>query len=94
MTVSRSGGPRSSRRSSSARALSVHSRPEDQRHDLVTLLGLLDDPRTARAEITTREIGSLRSISDRLAIDDPALGESFEANRLRAARAAYRLLVG
>jgi hypothetical protein len=77
-----------------ARALRVHSRPQDQRHDLVTLLSLLDDPRTARAEITTREIGWIRSISDRLSIDDPALGESFEANRLRVARAAYRVLVG
>ncbi len=75
-----------------ARSLRVHSRPDDQRHDLVTLLGLLDDPRAARAEITTKEIGWVRSISDRLAIDDPAFQESFEASRLRAARAAYRVL--
>ncbi len=39
-----------------ARALPVHSRPQDQRHDLVTLLSLLDDPRAARTEITTKEI--------------------------------------
>lgn len=77
-----------------ARALRVHSRPEDQRHDLVTLLSLLDDPRAARAEIVAKEIKWLRSISDRLAIDDPALAESFEANRLRVARAAYRILAG
>ncbi len=76
-----------------ARALRVHSRPEDQRHDLVTLLSLLDDPRAARAEITVREIGWLRSISERLSIDDRALGESFEANRLRVARAAHHILV-
>jgi len=75
-----------------ARALRVHSRPEDQRHDLVTLLSLLDDPRTARAEITTKEVGWMRSISERLSIDDPALGESFQDTRLRAARAAYRVL--
>jgi hypothetical protein len=75
-----------------ARALRVHSRPEDQRHDLVTLLSLLDDPRAARAEITTRQVGWMRSISDRLSIDDPALRESFEATRLRVARAAYRVL--
>jgi hypothetical protein len=75
-----------------ARALRVHSRPQDQRHDLVTLLSLLDDPRAARTEITTREIGWLRSISDRLSIDDPALHQSFEAIRLRVARAAYRVL--
>jgi hypothetical protein len=76
-----------------ARALRVHSRPEDQRHDLVTLLSLLDDPRAALAEATPKEIGWIRSISDRLSIDDPALQESFEATPLRVARAAYRLLV-
>jgi hypothetical protein len=75
-----------------ARALRVHSRPEDQRHDLVTLLSLLDDPRTARTELTNKEIGWLRSISDRLSIDDHSFQESFEAARLRAARAAYRVL--
>jgi hypothetical protein len=76
-----------------ARALSVHSRPQDQRHDLVTLLSVLDDPRKARAEITPKEIGWLRSIAGRLSIDDPALQESFDVTRLRAAGAAYRLLV-
>jgi hypothetical protein len=75
-----------------ARSLRVHSRPGDQRHDLVTLLSLLDDPRGARAEITAKEIGWVRSISDHLSIDDPAFQESFEASRLRAARAAYRVL--
>jgi hypothetical protein len=75
-----------------ARALRVHSRPQDQRHDLVTLLSLLDDPRAARTEITTKEIGWMRSISGRLSIDDSALQESFEATRLRVARAAYRVL--
>jgi hypothetical protein len=75
-----------------ARSLFVHSQPEDQRHDLVMLLSLLDDPRSARAEITTKEIGWLRSISERLAIEDSALGESFGAARLRAARAAFRVL--
>jgi hypothetical protein len=77
-----------------ARALRVHSRPEDQRHDLVTLLSLLGDPRVARADITVREIGWLRSVSDRLSIDDPALRENFDATRLRVAHAAYRILVG
>jgi hypothetical protein len=76
-----------------ARSLRVHSRTDDQRHDLVTLLSLLDDPRAARAEITNKEIGWMRSISGRLSIDDPTFRESFEANRLRAARAAYRVLV-
>ncbi|MGA9875547.1 MAG: hypothetical protein WBQ21_07045 [Solirubrobacteraceae bacterium] len=45
-----------------ARALRVHSRPEDQRHDLVTLLSLLGDPRAVRAGITIKEIGWLRSM--------------------------------
>lgn len=75
-----------------ARALRVHSRPEDQRHDLVTLFSLLDNPRAARAELASKEISWVRSISDRLSIDDPSLQESFEATRLRAARAAYRIL--
>jgi hypothetical protein len=76
-----------------ARALRVHSRPEDQRHDLVTLLGLLEDPRSARVDMSAKEIGWVRSISDRLTVDDPAFAGSFEADRLRAARAAYRILV-
>ena len=75
-----------------ARALRVHSRPEDQRHDLVTLLSLLDDPRAARTDLSNKEIGWVRSISDRLSIDDPSFQESFGANRLRVARAAYRVL--
>ncbi len=75
-----------------ARALPVHSRPQDQRQDLVTLLSLLEDPRAARGELTKKEIGWMRSISDRLSIDDPALQESFEVARLRVARAAYRVL--
>ena len=77
-----------------ARALRVHARPQDQRYDLVTLLGLLDDPRTACSEITNKEIGWMRSISSQLSIDDPALQESFETTRLRAARAAYHVLAG
>ncbi|HEX5852042.1 MAG TPA: hypothetical protein VFY36_03005 [Solirubrobacteraceae bacterium] len=76
-----------------ARSLRVHSRPEDQRHDLVTLLSLLDDPRAARTELTSKEIGWMRSIDGRLSIDDPSLQESFEAARLRSARAAHRVLV-
>jgi hypothetical protein len=54
-----------------ARALSVHSRPQDQRHDLVTLLSMLDDPRAALATISAKEGRWLRPIADRLAIDDP-----------------------
>lgn len=75
-----------------ARALRVHSRPQDQRHDLVTLLSLLEDPRATRAQVTARELGWLRSISERLAIEDPGLDASFDAARLRAAHAAFALL--
>jgi hypothetical protein len=75
-----------------ARALRVHSRPEDQRHDLVTLLSLLDDPRATRTTLSSKEIGWVRSISDRLSIDDPSFQESFKAAQLRTARAAYRIL--
>lgn len=75
-----------------ARALAVHSRPEDQRHDLVTLLNIVEDPRAAREELSPKEIGWLRAISDRLALDDSGLEASFDAARLRAARAAFALL--
>lgn len=76
-----------------ARALSVHSRPQDQRHDLVILLSMLDDPRAARATISAKEVRWVRSIADRLAIDDPMFEETFDRTRLRTARVAYRLLV-
>lgn len=75
-----------------ARALAVHSRPEDQRHDLVTLLALLSDPRAARQQISAKETGWLRAIEDSLALDDPAFAETFDPARLRVARAAYRIL--
>lgn len=75
------------------RALSVHSRPQDQRHDLVTLLSMLDDPRAARAAISAKEVRWLRSIADRLAIDDPIFEETFDRARLRTARVAFRFLV-
>ena len=75
-----------------ARALRVHARPEDQRHDLVALLSLLKDPRTAREQITGREIQWVRSITDVLAVDDPSRQMSFDAARLRAARAAFAVL--
>ena len=75
-----------------ARALRIHSRPEDQRHDLVTLLSLLEDPRAAREEITSKELAWLRSICDRLAINHPGPEASLDAAHLRAARAAFALL--
>ena len=56
------------------------------------LLSLLEDPRAARAEITSKELGWLSSIFDRLAINHPGLEASFDATRLRPARAAFALL--
>jgi hypothetical protein len=38
-----------------ARALPVHSRPEDQREDIITLLALVDDPDAMRGSLTQAE---------------------------------------
>lgn len=75
-----------------SRALAVHSRPDDQRQDLVTLLALVDDPRTLRGEASAAELGWLKAIGKALALDDPAWERRFDAEHMRAARAAYRLL--
>jgi len=77
-----------------ARAVRVSSHPEDQRYDVITLLTLLTDPRAARTELTRTELKWLRIIEDLLALDDPALLETFDEARIRVARASYRLLVG
>jgi hypothetical protein len=75
-----------------ARSLLEHDRPEDQRQDLVTLLSLMADPRTARESLTKNERGWLRAIETQLDIDDRRLEALFDPGRLRIARAAYRLL--
>ncbi len=54
---------------------------------------MLDDPRAARATISAKEVRWVRSIADRLAIDDPMFEETFDRTRLRTGRVAYRLLV-
>jgi hypothetical protein len=71
----------------------VHSRPEDQREDIITLLALVDDPHAMRKSITQTERRWLRNIEITLALDDPALAARFSLARLRAARAAYQILV-
>ena len=76
-----------------ARALRVHSRPDDQRHDLITLLSLLDDPRTARQQLTKTELGWIRKAEFDLHLRDPDLYGSFDPERLQSAQAAYRLLL-
>jgi Protein of unknown function (DUF3040) len=76
-----------------ARALPVHSRPEDQREDMIALLALADDPHSMRQSITQTERRWLRNIETALALDDPALAARFSVARLRAARAAYQILI-
>jgi hypothetical protein len=76
-----------------ARALPVHSRPEDQREDIITLLALVEDPDAMRRSLTQAERRWLRSIERTLALGDPALPTRFSPARLRAARAAYQILV-
>jgi hypothetical protein len=76
-----------------ARALPVHSRPEDQREDMITLLALVEDPDAMRPSFTQAERRWLRSIESTLALDDPALPARFSLARLRTARAAYQILV-
>jgi hypothetical protein len=76
-----------------ARALPVHSRPEDQREDIITLLALVEDPDAIRPSLTQAERRWLRSIENTLALDDPTLPARFSLARLRAARAAYQILI-
>jgi hypothetical protein len=76
-----------------ARALPVHSRPEDQREDIITLLALVEDPYAMHPSLTHAERRWLRSIESTLALDDPALPARFSLARLRAARAAYQILI-
>jgi hypothetical protein len=75
-----------------ARALPVHDRRDDQREDLITLLSILDDPREARDTIKKQEIRWLRDVDAKLHLDDDDLDELLGIERVRRARAAYRLL--
>lgn len=75
-----------------ARSLRVHDRPDDQREDLVMLLGLMSDPRGAREDMTAKEARWLRDIDERLALEDADLEATYDTAHLRVARAAYRLL--
>jgi hypothetical protein len=77
-----------------ARSLEVHDRTQDQREDLVTLLSLMTDPRTAAESMKKSERRWLRSIESALDIDDHRLEALFAPARLRIARASYRRLKG
>lgn len=76
-----------------ARSLRVHSRPEDQRQDLVTLLGLMTDPRGSAEDMKPSERKWLRTIEAALNLDDPDLDARVDPLSLRIARAAYRRLI-
>lgn len=77
-----------------ARSLEVHERTQDQREDLVALLSLMTDPRTATESMKNTERHWLRSIESALDIEDRRLEARFDPARLRIARASYRLLKG
>jgi hypothetical protein len=74
------------------RSLMVHSDPEAQREDLVTLLSLMSDPRQASAELKSSERNWLNDARARLALDDEELASRFAPEVLRAARAAYQIV--
>lgn len=76
-----------------ARAMRVHSRPEDQRQDLISLLGLLTDPRAALDDLTTTERKWLRTIEAKLRLNDRDLDATVDPDQLRIARASYRRLI-
>jgi hypothetical protein len=75
-----------------ARSIRVHSRLEDQRQDVIQLLGLMTDPRTIIDTLTKTERKWLRAIDEHLALDDRQLDATIDATTLRVARAAYRRL--
>lgn len=75
-----------------ARSIRVHSRPEDQRQDLITLLGLVTDPRSVAATLTPAERRWLRAIETQLDLGDRDLDAAVDPVRLRVARASYGLL--
>jgi hypothetical protein len=62
-----------------ARALPLHSKPEDQREDIITLLGLVDDPDAMRPSLTRAERPWHPSIESKLALEDRALPARFLA---------------
>jgi hypothetical protein len=75
-----------------ARSLKVHSHPDDQREDLITLLGLMPDPRTAADTLKTTGRRWLRAASAKLNLDNDSLLTRFQETHLKVARASYALL--
>ena len=77
-----------------ARSLRVHDRPEDQRQDLLMLLGLITDPRAEVDTLKPSERKWLRNADAALDLDDRALDATVDPLRLRIARATWRRLTG
>jgi len=75
-----------------ARSLEVHRHPEDQRSDLILLLSLLSDPRTAQAELKGSEQTWLERVGKQIDFSDPTLRTSFTADQLALAEVAYTFL--
>jgi hypothetical protein len=69
-----------------ARALRVHSRPEDQREDLVLLLSFVVDPSALAGELSHNELRWLREAEERLRLDE-SVGRLDEATVRRARQA-------
>lgn len=76
-----------------ARSLQVHSRPDDQRQDLVTLLGLMADPRLEAQDMKPSERKWLRTIEAALDLGGSDLDATIDPAHLQVARAVYRRLI-
>jgi hypothetical protein len=77
-----------------ARSLRGHADPDAQRADLVLLLSLVVDPRAMAGELRGRERAWLRAAAEPLGLDDPDRMSAFPSDRVRRARAAFRLMAG
>lgn len=73
-----------------ARSLMVHSDPDAQREDLLTLLAIIADPREMAEELRRSERGWLRNAESRL---DLSGSSSLDARVMRRAQLAFRLLI-
>lgn len=73
-----------------ARSLMVHSDPDAQREDLLTLLAIIADPREMAKELRRSERGWLRNAESRL---DLLGSSSLDARVMRRAQLAFRLLI-
>jgi hypothetical protein len=77
-----------------ARVVAKHREDKfaSDRQDLIRLLGYAEDPRRLAGDMTRKEKGWLRDISDQLAFGDSTLAELFPDRTLERARQAFVLL--